>query len=216
MTLGLVGLLVTGCIANSPSIMVLPHGQASLPEFQVDDATCQEYAQPIAKTAAQREGNNNIGLAIVHGMLGAAVGASIGSGFGLTAYGAQVGGTNWMAHGLAYGSGREQTVRQRAFDIAYAQCMRTKGHKLPGFQSIDDQPVRTEAPQETPQCADPTIRKQCPLYQYRTGIYRGTCQDTSSIEVGPDYVKGFPPTMGQRPHPWQAEGCVVANSLPTF
>ena len=65
--------------------------------------------------------------------------------------------------------------------------------------------------QAAPQCMDTTVRAQCPLYQYRTGIYRGRCQDGSRVEVGPDYVKVLPPDMGRQAPPWQADGCHIAR-----
>ena len=77
---------------------------------------------------------------------------------------------------------------------------------------VTDQPVKPSASPTAPQCVDATIRAQCPLYQYRTGIYRGTCKDGSGVEVGPESVKVIPPPMGNPPHPWQAEGCSVATA----
>ena len=77
---------------------------------------------------------------------------------------------------------------------------------------MTDQPVKPSASPTAPQCVDATIRAQCPLYQYRTGIYRGTCKDGSGVEVGPESVKVIPPPMGNPPHPWQAEGCLVATA----
>src|SRR5262249_51894650 len=65
--------------------------------------------------------------------------------------------------------------------------------------------------QAAPQCTDTTVRAQCPLYQYRTGIYRGRCQDGSGVEVGLDYVKVLPPDMGRQAPPWQADGCQIAR-----
>lgn len=78
--------------------------------------------------------------------------------------------------------------------------------------SVTDQPVQQSARTTAPQCADATIRVQCPLYQYRAGLYRGTCKDGSGVEVGSEYVKVLPPQMGNPPRPWQAEGCSLATA----
>ena len=78
--------------------------------------------------------------------------------------------------------------------------------------SVTAQPVQALAQTTAPQCADATVRQQCPLYQYRSGIYRGQCKDGSGVEVGPEYVKVLPPQLGNPPHPWQAEGCAVATA----
>ena len=76
---------------------------------------------------------------------------------------------------------------------------------------FEAQAQRPAPEQAVPQCTDATVRAQCPLYQYRTGIYRGRCQDGSGVEVGPDYVKVLPPEMGRPPQPWQADRCSVAT-----
>ena len=150
--------LMTGCAAShTPSIMVMPHGNASYADFQADDTACQQYAETRAREASRRESNKSFGHALLLGLLGAAAGASYGSGWGMSGYGARVGTTYGLTSGLAYGAGKEEAVGQRAFDLTYAQCMRTKGHKLPGFQSIDDQPVQASIPAQPVQ-ASPVIK----------------------------------------------------------
>jgi hypothetical protein len=80
-----------------------------------------------------------------------------------------------------------------------------------GQSPVEPQGQPRVAEQAAPQCTETTVRAQCPLYQYRTGIYRGRCQDGSGVEVGPDYVKVVPPDMGRQAPPWQADGCHIAR-----
>jgi hypothetical protein len=199
------GGLRMGCVATRPSVLVLPRSDVSFESFKADDVYCRQYAEADSKEAYNEEGWNSFGRTLLGASFGAALGASIGSGFGMAGYGANVGAVYGAGATTGYGYHRQRAVSQRAFDITSMQCMRTKGHKLPGFQSIDDQPSAPTVASVVPQCADATIRAQCPLYEYRTGVYREKCQDGSGLEVGTGYVNVIPPPV-DRPHPWQAEG----------
>jgi len=162
----------------------MPAGGVSMAEFQADEAACQPYAERASRSAYSAEGWNSFGRSLLAAGLGATMGASIGSGFGMAGYGAQVGATYGIAAGTGYGYNSQQAASQQGYNIAYMQCMRTKGHKLPGYQSIDDQPSRAAVSRAAPQCADAMVRALCPLYQVRAGVYRAKCQDGSGVEVG--------------------------------
>lgn len=73
------------------------------------------------------------------------------------------------------------------------------------------QAVLQRAQQTGPQCADAEVRAACPLYQYREGLYRARCQDGSMLEIGLGRLLVHPPAV-ERPHPWQAEQCTVAQA----
>lgn len=114
------GLMLMGCAATSPSIMVLPRGDASFAEFQADEGDCQQYAETASKRACHQEGWNSFGRTLLGAGFGAALGASVGSGFGMAGYGANVGGIAGAGPASMYGYNRQRAVSQRAFDLTYA------------------------------------------------------------------------------------------------
>jgi hypothetical protein len=64
----------------------------------------------------------------------------------------------------------------------------------------------------TPECDHARVRAQCPLYQYRTDVYRAKCQDGSGLEVSLGALTVVPPTA-DRPRPWQAEQCTITAAM---
>jgi uncharacterized protein YcfJ len=126
-------LLLAGCtiMPTGPNVMALPGANRSFEEFRADDLMCRDYAyQQIGGSAREQEANNavvgnavigtTIG-AIAGGALGGRDGAAVGAGMGMlvgSASGAEA------ARSSTYGS-------QRHYDIAYVQCMYSKGHRVP-------------------------------------------------------------------------------------
>jgi hypothetical protein len=123
-------------------MLVLPRGDTTMAEYQADEVACQPYAEAASKGAWNQQYWNSFGQGLMAGVADAAVGASVGSGFGMAGYGAQVGAATGFAHGAMWDTVTPAAASQVADNMAYAQCLRTKGHKLPGLQSIDDQPSR--------------------------------------------------------------------------
>jgi hypothetical protein len=126
-------LTMTACanMPNGPSVMVLPGSSASFDQFRVDDANCQQFAmwQLGGTTPNQAATNSGIGTAAVGTALGAATGAAIGGGSG-----AAIGAGAGLAAGGIAGSGTASSsyyANQRQYDVAYIQCMYSKGHRVP-------------------------------------------------------------------------------------
>ena len=67
---------------------------------------------------------------------------------------------------------------------------------------------RPKAVKPAPECDHARVRAQCPLYQYRTDVYRAKCQDGSGLEVSLGALTVFPPPA-DRARPWQAEQCTI-------
>ncbi len=126
-------LTMTACanMPNGPSVMVLPGSSASFDQFRVDDANCQQFAiwQIGGTTPNQAATNSGVTSAAVGTALGAATGAAIGG-----SSGAAIGAGAGLAAGGIAGSGAASNsyyTNQRQYDVAYIQCMYSKGHRVP-------------------------------------------------------------------------------------
>ena len=196
----------------------MPAGGVTMAEFQADEAACQPYAEQSSKAAYAAEGWNSFGRQLTAGLFGAALGASVGGRYGMAGYGAQVGAMAGMNRTAVYGYNSQQAASQQSYDLAYAQCMRTKGHKLPGFQSIDDQPSRlasassnrTAGASGPMQCAAEELRPVCKTYRVRTDLYRTYCEDRSVVDTAIGASGGFSGTV-KRPNEQAAPGTYQAE-----
>jgi hypothetical protein len=126
--------LLAACaqIPPGPSVAVLPPPGKPLDLFQQDDQLCRNYAtQSIGGTnASQNATSSALTSAAVGTALGAAVGLATGGGSG-AGTGAAIG----AVAGTAVGLGQADTSyrgTQRRYDIAYQQCMYSRGNLLPG------------------------------------------------------------------------------------
>lgn len=138
-----------GCAAavpTGPSVMVLPAPGKSFEAFQADEAVCRQWASQQSgahpgATVNQTMANN----AAVGTLAGAAIGAAIGSTTGHAGSGAAIGAGTGLLAGTAAGSGPAYASGwevQRRYDIAYQQCMYTKGNQLPGGMRQGRRPHR--------------------------------------------------------------------------
>lgn len=118
-------------IPTQPTIAVMPAPNKPFEVFQNDDAVCRGFAnqQVGGETAGGTVNNNTATGAVAGAAIGAAAGAVIGGGKGAgigagsgLLLGAAAGNSN--GYGSAYGL-------QRQYNIAYAQCMYSKGNQLP-------------------------------------------------------------------------------------
>ena len=113
-----------------PKIIVMPGQDKTFDQFQMDDAVCRDFA-------TQQSGGSPQGAAVsaeaktaaVGAVAGAAIGAAVGN-RNTAAAGAGVGALAGIGAGVAAASGSAKET-QRAYDIAYAQCMAAKGNKVP-------------------------------------------------------------------------------------
>jgi hypothetical protein len=118
-------------IPTGPSMMALPGTGKTFDQFRMDDGDCRQYsyAQNGGNTPESAATDSGIKSAAVGTLIGAAAGAALGGGRG-TAAGAGVG----LAGGALAGTGaagESSYGMQRRYDIAYTQCMYSKGHKVP-------------------------------------------------------------------------------------
>jgi hypothetical protein len=89
---------------SGPTVVALPHSGESLSQFQADDVACRNYAQlKITRPGATHAAANSSAVG------SAAVGTAVGAAIGASNAGAVVGGA------------------QQQYDVAYAQCMTSKG-----------------------------------------------------------------------------------------
>jgi len=123
--------LLAGCVTqpSGPDIDVMPGSGKSLADFRKDDAECQDFASDRVAGRAQTANDHAILSAIIGAGLGAALGGAVGGGHG-AGVGAAAGGVAGSAVG-ANQSAYAQGSLQRRYDIAYAQCMKTKGNDVP-------------------------------------------------------------------------------------
>lgn len=131
------GLAVTLCLAGcagpppGPSVAVMPAPGKPFQAFQEDQAICKNYADQQVSGQAEAANNTAVGSAVIGTVLGAGLGAAIGGGQG-AAIGAASGaglGTVYGANNSAYAQG---SIQQR-YDVAYSQCMYSRGNQVPGY-----------------------------------------------------------------------------------
>ena len=140
-------LALTGCVSvpSGPSVMSLPGSTKSFDQFRADDMDCRQFAtsQIGGSNPSQAANDSAVRSAAVGTAVGAAAGAlidgasgaGIGAGFGMLT-GAMVGSSTGYASGYSL---------QQRYDIAYIQCMYSKGHKVPvsgRFASANERPAQ--------------------------------------------------------------------------
>jgi hypothetical protein len=114
-----------------PMVQVLPAPYKPFEVFQQDHAECLRWADDQTRGQAQQANTRAIGAAVVGTAVGAALGGAIGGGRGAGA-GAGIG----AAGGAVIGGSQAQETGygiQQRYDIAYAQCMYSKGNQIPGY-----------------------------------------------------------------------------------
>jgi uncharacterized protein YcfJ len=139
-------LLICGCVTEpmGPSINVMPAPNKPFSVFQDDQAVCKQYASQQVAGQADEANNRAVGTAAIGTVLGAGLGAAIGGGRG-----AAVGAGTGAVVGTAAGSGpadMSQYGIQRRYDMAYAQCMYSRGNQVPGYGAA----VRPPPPRYVP------------------------------------------------------------------
>lgn len=127
---------VSACVEApmGPTVAVMPGPNKPFSAFQEDQAVCRQFAeqQVGGAQAAQNTATNQTLLGAGIGtLLGAGLGAAIGGGRG-AAIGAGAGAIGGTAVGASQAQGTEMSV-QRRYDIAYQQCMYSRGNQVPGY-----------------------------------------------------------------------------------
>ena len=131
--------VLSGCatMPTGPSVMVMPPPGKPFEVFMADDSLCRQWAQQqIGGVPPSQTANENLAAGAAIGtLLGAGVGAAIGSTSGNMGAGAAIGAGAGLLMGAAAGSNQAYASEyqlQRRYDIAYQQCMYSKGNQIPG------------------------------------------------------------------------------------
>ena len=129
-------LFLTACAQTpvGPTVAVMPAPNKPIDVFQGDQLQCKQYAETQVAGQAENANMRAVGGAVLTTALGAGLGAAIGGGrgAGIGAASGALGGA-----GLA-GMGSENanmTIQQR-YDVAFSQCMYSRGNQVPGFQPV--------------------------------------------------------------------------------
>ncbi len=143
-------LLASGCAPArplGPTVAVMPAPGKPFQAFEEDQAICRQFAD--AQVGPDNQANNQqVGSAVVGTVLGAGLGAAIGGGRG-----AAIGAAGGAVAGTAYGAGpaaRTQYTLQQRYDIAYMQCMYSRGNQVPGYAPPPGGPTVTPGGTVTP------------------------------------------------------------------
>jgi outer membrane protein OmpA-like peptidoglycan-associated protein len=142
-------------VPTAPSVMSLPGTGKSFEQFDVDNATCRQFAyeQAGGMTAQQAGQNAAVSSAIIGTALGAAAGAAIGSATGDMGAGAAIGAGSGLIIGSAAGSGYaagSYYETQQRYDHAYVQCMYAKGNRVPVYGRLSEQEFVASARSTSP------------------------------------------------------------------
>ena len=151
----LILLVVGGCatLPTGPSVMVLPPPNKPFEQFQAEDAICRQWAAHQIGMSPQQAVNQDTATGAVAGTaIGAGLGAAIGSASGNAGVGAAIGAGSGLVVGTAAGANAGQASgyeAQRRYDIAYQQCMYSKGNQIPGVVTRT-RTIRTVPPPPPP------------------------------------------------------------------
>jgi hypothetical protein len=127
-------LLLNACASEplGPTVPVMPAPGKPFDAFQSDQALCKQYATGEVQGGAQQANNRQVGTAVVGTLLGAGLGAAIGGGRG-AAIGAGAGALGGTAVGAGPSSQAQYSLQQQ-YNLAYSQCMYSRGNQVPGYQ----------------------------------------------------------------------------------
>src|SRR5262249_26041174 len=149
--LGIGVLSACAVIPTGPNVMVLPAPGKPFEVFQVDDATCRQYARAqLGLEPAEAANQSAVVSGAVGTVIGAAAGALIGAGAGNPAAGGAI--CAWSRLGLGGAGGWGEcsacaALSQSGCVMAYAQCMYAKGNRVPG---VPPAPVARSPPPPPP------------------------------------------------------------------
>jgi len=129
---------------QGPTVPVMPGPNKPFQVFQEDQSVCANYAQQVIGPAQQELQNQQVGSALIGTVLGAGIGAAAGGGRG-AAIGAGAGALAGTAYG-ANASQYEAMNMQQRYDMAYSQCMYSRGNQVPGFAPPQNYPYPPPPP----------------------------------------------------------------------
>jgi hypothetical protein len=112
----------------------MPGPDKSLEQFQSDDTVCRNFAQTQSAQPQQTGLASPAGTAAKTTAGGAAAGALFGAAGGNAGKGAAIGAGAGLVGGMVRGARQSSQAAdslQQSYNIAYAQCMQTKGNSVP-------------------------------------------------------------------------------------
>jgi hypothetical protein len=118
---------------TGPTIAVMPGPGKTLSQFQSDDYTCRGFAQNQSYAPPATGLSSPVGTAAATTTVGAAGGALLGAAGGNAGMGAAIGAGVGLLGGAALAAHKrhkEEAATQQSYNIAYAQCMTTKGNTV--------------------------------------------------------------------------------------
>ncbi len=126
--------LLGGCASApmGPTVTVMPAPGMPLERFQAIDATCRSFAQQQSAAYGGSAMQSGVVSGAAGALIGAAAGALIGGNHNAAGVGAGVGLLAGSAGGAGGYNGQQMTAQQ-AYNVAYTQCMYTKGAQVPGY-----------------------------------------------------------------------------------
>lgn len=154
-------MVLAGCAATPPgsTVQVMPGPGKSLEAFQLDNNTCKAFAAQQVQGQADAANQRSVGVALLTTVLGAGLGAATGGLTGDAGAGAAVGAAAGAGGGAVIGassSSNDQAAIQQQYDIAFSQCMYTKGEQVPGYTPVVAAGYGVPAVGAAP--PDPTVR----------------------------------------------------------
>lgn len=131
------GILLGSCatqMPTQPTVAVMPGPYVPFEVFQADDHFCRLFAERQLKgrTPGEAVAQGTATGAVVGTGLGAAAGALIGRSGSAAAVGAGTGLLLGAAQGSSSGTLSAYEL-QRQYNIAYEQCMYSRGNQIPGY-----------------------------------------------------------------------------------
>lgn len=126
-----------------PTVAVMPGPNKPFDDFNTDQAVCRQFAEQQvggAQAANQTGTNQALVGAGVGTLLGAGLGAAIGAAGGNAGRGAAIGAGAGALGGTAVGASQAQNTQytlQQRYDVAYQQCMYSRGNQVPGYVALE-------------------------------------------------------------------------------
>jgi peptidoglycan hydrolase-like protein with peptidoglycan-binding domain len=167
--------MLSSCAAQpiGPTVQVMPAPGKPFDLFAQEEGGCKVYAQGQIAGAVDQANNSAVGAAVLGTVLGAGLGAAVGGGRG-----AGIGAASGAVVGTGVGTGNsgnaQMTIQQR-YDIAYSQCMYSKGNQVPGFEMAPPPaPEPVAAPAPTGPRYDPSLVQAIQTELGRIGLLSAT------------------------------------------
>jgi len=125
--------LLAGCVSMpvGPTVAAMPPPNKPFEVFVQDDQVCRNWAGASISTGRDAAHQQMLASTLAGAALGTLAGALTG-GHHDVGTGAAIGTVVWRRRRRRTGAATAWTV-QRAYDVAYQQCMYARGNVIPGY-----------------------------------------------------------------------------------